>query len=1345
MSMANLFDPQPPLNSEPQRRRWDRIFAWIACSFLLLLVLAVLSLTALLNSTRFHDWLLAKIQNEATHSLGVRVGLQNIALHFSHLSVDFYGLTVAGASPYPNPPLLQVQHAEIGVRIVSILHRKWYLSSFRVDHPVMQVFVDKNGASNIPIFKSSNSQSHTTVFNLGIRQAVLDNGVLLYNNRPATLDADLQNLDFHSTFDDTLQKYSGRLAYQNGRIIFGAYRPLQHSFEADFALTPTTFQLQRAVLSSPAAQLYLAASATNFSAPMVQGHYQITADGAQLARILKNPSIPAGIVRATGTARYQQVANEPALNTLVVDGDLTCPRLLLRMQSLRAVIDNIAAHYSLDHGNATLRDFRASVLGGQLTANGVMAQIAGDSHSEMTASLRNLSLGNAAQTFAANATPNVAVRGTLDADLKAAWGKTISDLVANANATVHGQLRSRHASSGIVNASAASPAPSPLEGKLHAAYSGPRNEVTLHQSYLRTADTSLTLNGTVSKHSSLAIHLQASDLGEIASLADLFRAPAPGQAQPLPLDLAGKAFFQGTVQGSTAAPHLEGQLTATDVRYQGTAWKLLRANMDASPSHASLTQIDLEPLTRGHIAGNADVALDRWKFTKTSSLQVSLTASQLDIAELAKLANKQIPVSGTLNTQLTLHGTELNPEGSGSLTLTKLVAYDQPFNSVRITFNGAGDEAHADLAVSLSAGTVQGTVSVQPREKSYTAQLTTAGIDLSKLQAVEARNLDLTGVLHLNAQAQGTFDNPQFYAALQIPALTVQKQSIQNISLNLAVANHIATANLASTAVNTSIQAKALVHLTGNYETEASLDTQNISLQPLMAMYSPAQAASLNGQTELHATVDGPLKDAKLLQAHINIPYFKLGYNNTVQLASAGPIHADLSNGVLSIQRGAIRGTDTYLQFQGSIPISSKQHMSIALQGSVDLQIAQLFDPDIRTSGEARFNINSSGSTGGSLGGEIDLVDANYSSPDTPVGLQHGNGILKLSANRIDIQSFQGTVGGGQVTAQGGVAYRPSIRFDLGLAAKNVRMLYPQGVRESVDANLNLAGSTRNAVLGGTVDLADVSFTPSFELTSLMGQFSSGVAGPPPTGISQNIRLNIAVHSTNDVSLVSRTLSLDGSANLQVRGTVAQPVILGRISLNSGDVILNNNRFVLEGVTVQFVNPSETQPVVNASITTTIQQYNIGLHFQGPADQLRTQYTSDPALPQADIINLLAFGQTTEASANTPSTPASQQAESLVASQVTNQITSRISKVAGISQLSISPVLGNSATQGAGANITVQQRVTGNLFVTFSTNTADTQSEVIQGQYQISPRVSVSATRDPNGGFAVDTLIKKTW
>jgi translocation and assembly module TamB len=289
-----------------------------------------------------------------------------------------------------------------------------------------------------------------------------------------------------------------------------------------------------------------------------------------------------------------------------------------------------------------------------------------------------------------------------------------------------------------------------------------------------------------------------------------------------------------------------------------------------------------------------------------------------------------------------------------------------------------------------------------------------------------------------------------------------------------------------------------------------------------------------------------------------------------------------------------------------------------------------------------------------------------------------------------------------------------------------------------------------HAVLAGAVNVSDLSFTSAFDLNSFVSQLSSGVTSPPSEGFAQHIQLNVGVHSTNNVNLVSRTLSVNGDANLQIRGTAADPVILGRVNLNGGDIIFNGNRFVLTGGTVQFVNPSETEPVVNLSLNTTIQQYNITMMFRGPMNKLRPQFSSDPSLPQADIINLLTLGTTAEANAAnsaaglSPST--TQTGESLVAGQVSSQITSRISKVAGISQLSINPVLASGTAQGTpGANITIQQRVTGNLFITFSTNTATTQDQTIQGQYQVSPHIAVSATRDPNGGSAVDVLIKKNW
>jgi translocation and assembly module TamB len=1325
--------------TRPHHPLW-RVVGWLFTGLLVLLTVTVGAIVVLLHSQRFHDYVLATIQQKASARLDTKVTLENFNLNLHNLSLDLYGLTVDGAKPHVSPALLQIEHVHMGVRVVSILQRKWYLDSLIIDRPVVKLFVDTNGVSNIPTLQSSGSSSNTSIFDLGVRHAVLAAGESYYNNQRSALAADLHDVEFRAAFNSALQQYSGRLAYSDGHLVSGSWRSIPHSFDAQFDATPRTFHLTRAKLASGPTQLLVNATVQNYSQPSVEATYDALIDGAQVRQILNDHSVPTGLVHAAGTLSYHPIANRPPLDALLVNGNVSSKALEISAPSVRTRIDNLFADYSVANGNVTLPDLHADLLGGQLTATAKMTDLSGNTHSEVHAGLRGISLAQLRRVFGGATIPhNLAVSGTLDAQANATWGKTLDELVAQTNVAIKGRI------AGTGNAGATATA-IPLDGAIHGTYRAANKEIALARSYLRTPQTSLIMDGTVSDRSSLALKLQANDLREIEAVADLFRAGTAGQPAQA-LGLAGTASFQGMVQGSTEAPHLTGYFQAAHFEIAGSRWKTLRTNVDVSPSFASLKNTDLEPASRGRITFDASTDLTKWSFTKQSLLAVDMNASQLNIADLIKISGSQLPVTGILNAKVKLHGTELSPIGQGTLSLTGVTAYAEPIQSVNVNFSGAGDQVQANLAVQLPAGSLHGQVSVRPQARTYTAQLTAPGIRLDKLQAVKAENIGLAGILTLNAKGQGSLDNPELEASLQIPQLVAQKQAITGINLQMHMADKVASATLSSSAVNTSIQAKARVQLSGAYLADATLDTQSIPLQPLVAIYAPAQAGALSGQTELHATLKGPLKNKTLLEAHVTIPTLKVAYNNTVELAATSPVHIDYKNGVIDLARTSIRGTDTDLQLQGSVPTTHGAPMSVLVLGTVNLELAQLFDPDVRSSGVVKFNLNSYGApASANIGGEIDIVDANFASGDLPVGLQHGNGVLTLTKDRLSISKFQGTVGGGTVTAQGGVAYQSNLQFDFGVAAQGIRLLYPEGVREGIDANLRLVGTTENATLGGSVELSDLSFTPAFDLTNFISQFSGGVSPPPSQGISQNIQLNIALRSNSDVNLSNRTLSIGGSANLQVRGTAAEPVLLGRVNLNGGDIILNGDRFVLTGGTIQFVNPSETEPVVNVTLNTTIQQYNISLRFTGPMAQLHTDYSSDPALPSADIINLLAFGQTTEANSANPSTPANEQAESLVASQVSSQVTSRLSKVAGISQLSISPVLSGTSNQGPpGANITVQQRVTGNLFVTFSSNVASTQSQMIEGQYQVSPRFAVSTTRDQSGGVAVDGLIKKTW
>jgi hypothetical protein len=279
------------------------------------------------------------------------------------------------------------------------------------------------------------------VFDLGIRHAVLDRGEIYYNNRKSVLSADLHEMNFHASFDPLLTKYDGTISYIDGQLISGTFQPIPHNFTAHFDATPTTFHLTSAKLSSGASQVTLTATVQHYSNPIVQAHYDASVDGAAVRDILKNTAIPTGVIHASGLLNYAALPDQPALNAVSLQGDVNSTQLNVRSAGLRTQIRNIVGHYSLIRGDVTLLDFKASLLGGLLSAQGEMNDLAGNTHSKLSADLRGLSLSDLKRTFESTGLPNnIAISGGVSGRVTGTWGKNLDDLTAEADAIVHGKL-----------------------------------------------------------------------------------------------------------------------------------------------------------------------------------------------------------------------------------------------------------------------------------------------------------------------------------------------------------------------------------------------------------------------------------------------------------------------------------------------------------------------------------------------------------------------------------------------------------------------------------------------------------------------------------------------------------------------------------------------------------------------------------------------------------------------------------------------------------------------------------------------------------------------------------------
>ncbi len=1349
MALRDTGFPVGPEEVPPSPRashRWRKIVGWVGGILVVLLAMLAIGVYALLHSASFHNYVVRTAQQKASDSLNTRVTLQNFTLHLSNLSLDLYGLTVYGVGPGANAPVLQVDRMSAGVRVISVLHRQWNLDNLEVDHPVVKMLVDKSGQNNLPTPKPSNSNSQTDLFDLAVRHALLERGELYYNDRKTPLEADLHDLNFVSNYDTTDGgRYFGTLAYRDGHLKYDTYAPVSHDLSARFDARRWGMTIEDATLKSGQSQLRLNASVKNYSNPVIHAKYNVVLATGEFRRALNNASLPVGVINVDGTADYTSVANQPLLNTVSAEGQLSSRDVLISSPSVRTNVRDLRLRYRLANGDAALRDLRAGLLGGELTGSGDVRNLSGKQQGRVVAALHGLSLADLKNLAGSASLKQVTISGGLNATAEANWTGTVQSLVATANATVNSTVAPANRTNETV----------PLNAAVHAGYNNARQEITLNQSYFRTPQTTVDLNGTVSKHSALQVRAQANDLHELETIASLFTAPKPGQPAPQPLGLAGTASFNGTVSGSTSAPQIAGELTASNVKVRNAAFKLLRTNIAAGPSHVSLQQGELEPAQQGRVAFNIQLGLKDWSYTASSPIVANVNASQLSLADLSRIANSTAPVSGTLNANLALHGSQLNPVGQGEVRLSNAKISGEPIQAASLTFQGTGDEVHANLLARIRAGTAKGQVTYYPKQQGYDGMLQATNIQLGQIQTLKDRHLQIAGTLNLNASGRGTLKDPQGQATLTIPQLDVQKQQIKNINLQASVANQQATFALHSQVLDTPLQAEGKVGLTGDYYADAKLDTPLIQLQPFVAVYSPAQANKMSGQTEIHASLRGPLKNKAQLEAHLNIPALAVDYkavqsdNNTpvnVHIAAVGPIRADYVNDVLALQPAEIKGTDTDIRFEGRMPLqTSRETSTLKVTGTVDLGLAELFDPELTSAGKLQFDINAAGhSPADDVAGQIQVVNASFAVPDAPLGLSNGNGVLTLRRDRLDITQFTGEVGGGRVTASGSAVYRPSVQFAVAVKGQDLRMLYPQSVRSDLGVDLALRGTLDSSLLSGQVTVDRVSFTPDFDLSNLINQFGGDTVAAPSQGFADNMKLNIALRTPSELNAVSRTLSLQGDANLRVIGTASNPVIVGRANLTGGDLIFFGNRYLVEGGTIAFVNTVQTEPVVNLEVNTTIQQYNIALRFQGPLDRLHTNYTSDPALASADIINLLAFGQTQEAQA-AQAQPGNLGAESAIASQVTSQVTSRLEKVAGISQLSVDPVLAGSGNQTPGARITIQQRVTSKVFVTFATDVTNTQDTTVQLQYHVNRKWSLSGTRDQNGGFGLDVRYNKTF
>lgn len=1313
--------------------KWKKIMAWAAGGITVLALLVLCAAYLIQANTFLHRNLLAIIIQAARKSSGAEITIRNYAVRWIPLRVTLEGVVVRGTEENPAEPLANLPQIEIGIGWRALLHKRVDLTELVLDNPAVNVVVDQRGRSNLPAIPASTPSA--SKFQVSINHAAVRNGELRYNDLPRMIDADLA--DFHAdvSHDAGTDRYFGNLGYRQGRIAIEGYAPVNHDTQINFAADREGITFDRIQISTTLSHLNVKGVVRGYSSPVVEGQYEAALATAELREQLQTVPLSGGVIDLAGSVSYRNAAG-PQLNAVKLSGHISSKALAVSLRRAEVSFRSLAGDYSLENGNLRVRGVQAESLGGILRAEFTGERLAATPRYELSVSANSVSLVQAGQ---AAGTPELPLRGTAHLRASAHWISSVQNMIARADAGIAGSINSGQNSVNSPNG-----AWLPVNADVHVAYDAPHSTLTVTDSSFTSNQTSITASGTVSDHSTLSLRARAGDLHEVdvllASAQNILSATGNTSAAPAePLQLHGSASLEAQVRGRIQDPQVTGHVEANDLEIRKARWPHMQADFDATSSSASVKNGQAQTSNRGRLSFAMTAGLQHWSYSPNNPVTGQVQASQIALADLAELTGSSAPVSGTLSANLAVHGTIDDPAGEGSIQLQNASLWGEPVRSVTTQIRGANKTILANFSIATAAGNISGNGEFGATDRHYQISIGHSVLNLAQIHYLSARGYAMAGTLGIDAQSQGTLQAPEINVTLDGNQLAFRGTPLGAMNADLHIANQRASFKLDSNIAGGHVHADGNAALAAPYMTEGAFEIRSLQFGPLLATYLPGTQHPFQGNAEVRGQISGPLARPAEVKASVEMSTLNLAYHD-FSLASAAPVRFNYADSVLTISQAELKGTGTDFKFGGRLPLQGSTPLEISTDGLIDLRLLTMLGSNTQSSGTVKINVTAKGALKQpQLGGSVELSKFSFTSDVAPIGVEGVNARLAIVNDRLNIENFSGQMSGGSFSVSGFASYAPA-SFSLQVNGKSIRIRYPEGTRAQLDTNLTLSGTPASSALNGRVTIDGLSFTPDFDLANFIGQFSSS-SPSVPSKWQENMRLNVAVASSELLALSSSKLSLQGSADLHVAGTLANPVVLGRTTLSGGELFFMGNRYQVQSGTVVFANPIRTEPTVNLYVRTQVQDYNITLNFLGPLDRLRTNYTSDPALPPVDIIHLLAFGKTTAQSAAT-ATPAALGAESAIANGLTSQVSGRLEKLAGISQLQIDPSLGGD-NSNPGARVAIQQRLTSSILFTFASDLTNTQNEVVQIKYQPRGRLSLSLTRDEYGSFAIEAKIRK--
>ena len=342
--------------------------------------------------------------------------------------------------------------------------------------------------------------------------------------------------------------------------------------------------------------------------------------------------------------------------------------------------------------------------------------------------------------------------------------------------------------------------------------------------------------------------------------------------------------------------------------------------------------------------------------------------------------------------------------------------------------------------------------------------------------------------------------------------------------------------------------------------------------------------------------------------------------------------------------------------------------------------------------------------------------------------------MLEFTPEAVKLDGVTFTILGGTGVGDGNIVLSPQLGLDLALRFTSVRWPLITGLTPILSGDVRLVGTLQDLSLSGKASLKHTVFRRDLDLQRLVLE---QIRAPERARVTEGspMALSLAVDVPSTLEVDTPLAKLVARGDLRIVGTTARYGVLGRLeALPGGELDFAGNRYDLDRGSVTFTSPDRIEPHLDILARTTVQTYDVTVGLNGTLDRLTPTFSSNPPLPEMDVISLVSTGQRADVAGQVgPGALAS----SFLTDQLTGAVTKRARTLLDVDQMRVDPF---AATQSGSptARLTVVKQMNRDWTVTMATNLAANREEVVTSQWRLRQGVYLEANREVDGSYSLE-------